>query len=335
MVHRFHIYPGLTYSLALLLILTACTIPAMDIRTEPPLPTLIASMDSTIDLAQATFTPTVMIPTMPAITETAQIPPHICAVDVCVFPGHFIFQPPIGADFNQKVEWSYPYGGTQHGEREPHHGVEFINALGTPVLAVGDGEVIFAGTDSNQQVGWGVNFYGNLVVIQHEVPGYNLPIFTLYGHLSKILAKTGDRIGVGEKIGEVGLSGKAIGSHLHFEIREGINDYAHTRNPELWINTNNASGAVVVQIFNDNNETRRYPDFVLTSLDDTDFKTRYPVPYADSSLNGDDLFEEVMAVADLQEGMYELAFSPYGVTQRIEFEIFPYKVTRLIFHTRY
>jgi murein DD-endopeptidase MepM/ murein hydrolase activator NlpD len=249
--------------------------------------------------------------------------------------GHFVFQPPIDAPNNNKIEPSYPYGSTQNGAREPHHGVEFINPQGTPVLAVGDGVVVFAGNDSNVEIGWWVKFYGNLVVIQHSIEGFDAPIFSLYGHLSKILVKQGDAVKAGRQIGEVGMTGKALGTHLHFEVREGKNDYAHTRNPELWLLPENENGALVGQIFNEAGEVRRYPDFKLISLDHPEMVVPQPRPYADSALNGDDNYKEVFAVGNLQPGKYELHFSPNGKTQITQFEIFPKLVTRITYHTQY
>jgi hypothetical protein len=48
-------------------------------------------------------------------------------------------------------------------------------------------------------------------------------------------AANGQVVRRGEKIGEAGASGEAIGSHLHFEVRVGSNDYDSTRNPALWL----------------------------------------------------------------------------------------------------
>jgi hypothetical protein len=318
----------------LLIILPACSSWALSVslpeleKTSTPIssPTILIENQQ---IAIATVMPT------KTITVTPQMPLEICNDDICIFSGHFVFKPPIGQEYGSEPEQSYPYGGTQNGEREPHHGVEFINPVGTPVLAVADGIVEYSGKDSNQQFGWGVNFYGNLVILQHKVKGYDSPIYTLYGHLSKVSVATGDKVSSGQKIGEVGLSGRAIGAHLHFEVREGINDYAHTINPEFWVKTKHNSGALAVQIFNENNEVRRYPDFKLVSLDDPNFRVRYPKPYADASLNGDDLFQEVMAVAGLPPAKYELSFSPNGVPQTLQFEIYPDKITRITFHTKY
>ncbi|MBI4843372.1 MAG: peptidoglycan DD-metalloendopeptidase family protein [Nitrospirae bacterium] len=92
----------------------------------------------------------------------------------------------------------------------PHHGLDYSAPEGTPVSAVGDGRIVFAGTKGG---------YGNLVEIRHP-NGYE----TLYGHLSKINkeVRNGTFVEQGQIIGYVGSTGLATGPHLHYEMR--IND---------------------------------------------------------------------------------------------------------------
>lgn len=89
----------------------------------------------------------------------------------------------------------------------PHHGIDYAAPVWTPVSAVGDGTVVFAGYRRG---------YGKLVEIKHR-NGYR----TLYGHLSKFGDGTRNRAKVrqGEVIGYVGSSGLSTGPHLHFEMR--------------------------------------------------------------------------------------------------------------------
>ncbi|MEW6086369.1 MAG: M23 family metallopeptidase [Chloroflexota bacterium] len=129
------------------------------------------------------------------------------------------------------MDRSYPFASTADGTRDPHHGVEFVNKFGTPVYAAEGGVVIFAGADDDAIYSPWRMFYGNLVVIQHDSE-----LFTLYAHLSRIVVEAGDAVELGQKIGEVGQSGVAIGSHLHFEVRRGaVEDYFSNVNPELWL----------------------------------------------------------------------------------------------------
>ncbi|HEV8691678.1 MAG TPA: peptidoglycan DD-metalloendopeptidase family protein [Ideonella sp.] len=86
-----------------------------------------------------------------------------------------------------------------------HLGVDYGAPTGTPVRAVGEGTVEFAGWQ---------NGYGNVVQIQH-----NGARSTLYGHLSRIDVRRGQRIEQGQRVGAVGATGWATGPHLHFEFR--------------------------------------------------------------------------------------------------------------------
>jgi murein DD-endopeptidase MepM/ murein hydrolase activator NlpD len=89
----------------------------------------------------------------------------------------------------------------------PHHGLDYAAPAGTPVSAMGDGTVIFAGKKGQ---------YGNLVIIRHP-NGYK----TYYGHLSKFGKdiKKGTKVEQGQIIGYVGSTGLATGPHLHYELR--------------------------------------------------------------------------------------------------------------------
>jgi len=89
----------------------------------------------------------------------------------------------------------------------PHAGVDYAASPGTPVRATGDGIVSFAGPRGG---------YGNLVEIQHP-SGYA----TRYAHLSRIApaAVRSRAVRQGEVIGEVGMTGRATGPHLHYEAR--------------------------------------------------------------------------------------------------------------------
>ena len=88
-----------------------------------------------------------------------------------------------------------------------HNGTDFAAGHGTPIYATADGVVTHAGWSSG---------YGNLVKIQHE-----FGIETRYGHQSKIRVKVGQRVSRGERIGDMGNTGRSTGTHLHYEVRIG------------------------------------------------------------------------------------------------------------------
>lgn len=169
----------------------------------------------------------------PTIVTSALVLSCEAADDYCTTQHRFLFQRPFSSNFNTAVESSYLYGITQFGSLAHHHGVEILNPTGTPVLAVEDGIAIVADNDAHKANESCENFYGNLVVLEHHLPDIEGPVYTLYGHLATIKVQVGQIVSGGELIGEVGATGRAIGGHLHFEVRVGTNLYTNTRNPAL------------------------------------------------------------------------------------------------------
>jgi murein DD-endopeptidase MepM/ murein hydrolase activator NlpD len=93
------------------------------------------------------------------------------------------------------------------GLREFHKGIDIGTRLNTPIIAPADGIVTYVGRKGG---------LGKLMVINH---GYG--ITTCYAHLSKSLKRVGQKVKRGEKIANVGNTGRSTGSHLHYEVRVG------------------------------------------------------------------------------------------------------------------
>jgi len=85
-----------------------------------------------------------------------------------------------------------------------HSGIDFVSKVGTPILAAGNGTVLRAGWDGA---------YGLTVEIKHA-EGY----VSKYAHASKVDVTIGQAVTRGQKIAEVGLTGRTTGAHLHFEV---------------------------------------------------------------------------------------------------------------------
>ncbi|WP_246561883.1 M23 family metallopeptidase [Streptomyces roseirectus] len=101
-----------------------------------------------------------------------------------------------------------------------HTGQDFAVGTGTPVRAVGPGEVRVTTCGDG---------FGNQVLIRHR-DGY----FTQYAHLSRIDVRKGQRVAAGQRIGLSGASGNVTGPHLHFEVR--ITPYLGSAVPPLpWL----------------------------------------------------------------------------------------------------
>ena len=99
-----------------------------------------------------------------------------------------------------------------------HKGLDIAVPFGSDVVATAAGTVIFSGQKGG---------YGNCVIVSH---GNGLA--TLYGHLSKLVAKTNEKIKVGQVIAKSGNSGRSTGPHLHYEVHKNNAPV----NPKLFMN---------------------------------------------------------------------------------------------------
>ena len=98
-----------------------------------------------------------------------------------------------------------------------HYGTDFAGPVSTPIYATADGVITHAGWSSG---------YGRLIKIQHE-----FGIETRYGHLNAIRVQEGQRVSRGDRIGDMGNSGRSTGPHLHYEVRVG----GEAINPMIYI----------------------------------------------------------------------------------------------------
>jgi murein DD-endopeptidase MepM/ murein hydrolase activator NlpD len=223
-------------------------------------------------------------------------------------PSHLWFARPIGDDGENFITRTYTYGNTMNGTLRPHHGVEFYNPVGTPILAAGDGIVVFAGPDvGGASISPQPNFYGNAVVIQHSQSLNGQPVFTLYGHMSFVAAVIGQVVHAGDVIGKVGGTGVALGGpHLHFEVRVGYNDYDSTRNPELWLIPFPKWGTLVGRVVDSNGNLIPLASVTVRSqtIDSDSPVSRFITTYADETVNSDENYGENFAVMDLPAGTY-------------------------------
>ena len=316
-------------NLLLPLILVSCATTGVDetpvvvVGTKPSATATIPSPSST---ALPTVTPT-----------TTFTPEPICdplSADFCITDGHFILQRPIQLPANDLIDPGYGYGSTANGTRDPHHGVEFSNPSGTPVHAAADGTVVFAGPDEQAMYApWG-NFYGNLVVIDH---GDSL--FTLYAHLSKIDVSVNQTVFARAKIGEVGRTGGAIGSHLHFEVRRGeVEDYFATQNPELWLipakdPNGTPFGALMISVVDENGKLVKDLNFTIGYYSDpskSPLSIYYAATYFPDMLNG----EENTVLSELAAGQYRIAVEMNGQILERWVEVQSGRLTQAVFKVK-
>jgi murein DD-endopeptidase MepM/ murein hydrolase activator NlpD len=107
--------------------------------------------------------------------------------------------PEVSSNYGQRTD---PIDGTHRF----HTGIDVAAEEGSPILAAARGKVIRAGLRGG---------YGNAVEIDN-----GRGTTTLYGHAKALAVKAGDTVEAGQPIAFVGHTGRATGSHLHFEVRK-------------------------------------------------------------------------------------------------------------------
>lgn len=333
-----------------LLLLVACqaAVPSPTLSIEPstipssptpipatPAPTGIPT-NATMELAWPTYiAPTLapfplsaneMIPVIPIIPASFSAPVALTAQD------HLYFSLPVNErDVNNSMP-SQRYGTVQEGsESDAHVGLDFSMNTGTPVLAAAPGTVVWAS--------YGLLFnsefyiddpYGISVVIRHDFGYDGERLFTVYAHLSEATVAVGEYVERGEVIARSGSTGQSSGPHLHFEVRLGTNTIYFTRNPELWIASEDRG--VLAGRLTTTRDALLFNRLVeITSRETGQRWTMYT--YAtEFKLLPDDYYDENFVLGDLPAGSYEIAVPYLGVWQRVDVEIKPGMVT--YFHFR-
>ncbi len=120
------------------------------------------------------------------------------------------FKLPFAMPVKDSFRWTSGFGYRQDPKgagNRMHEGTDMAGAYGTPVYATADGVIVHAGWD---------NGYGRLVKIKHD-----FGVETRYAHLSQIRVEVGQRVSRGDRIGDMGNSGRSTGTHLHYEVRLG------------------------------------------------------------------------------------------------------------------
>lgn len=126
---------------------------------------------------------------------------------------------------DEKHKVSQPYGSNPGGLNPSggHTGTDYAAPKGTPVVAIADGRVFFAGRGEelpgdNSHQGYASRLYlekasvGNGVITEHD------NVYTTNSHLDRIVVQSGASVKQGQVIGYIGDTGLAFGDHLHFEI---------------------------------------------------------------------------------------------------------------------
>jgi murein DD-endopeptidase MepM/ murein hydrolase activator NlpD len=248
------------------------------------------------------------------------------AADAPAAPAHVWFRRPIDpADGNPYIDATYRYGSTMAGNLQQHQGVEFNNAAGTPVHAVGDGVVVFAGKAEQG---------ANTVAILMDRRWNDQYVYTTYYHNTELLVTAGQRVRAGDVISRVGNTGRAGNDHLHLEVHvaptqdsakivNAAERYpAFTRNPQLWIEPVPGTGIVagrVVDAAGKPVQGAKVYGLVQAYPEETPYS--YAETYRDRA-HSDPAYSENFAVGDIPPGDYVVGVDIEGrrVWRRVRVE---------------
>ena len=296
---------------------------AQGLPTAAP-PTRTPTSTATYTLTPtSTYTPTATYTPTPTPTLTLTFTPSPTFTPTFtptpeMYKDHYLFGRPIdtGLGGSDELDRTYAYGDTQLGNLEVHLGTDFANPRGTPVIAIGYGEVVYAGSDLDVLVGPTNDYFGNVIIISHgiQAPAWQ-PTYSVYGHLDRVDVVAGQFVSQGERIGIVGAEGIAYGAHLHLEIRVGDDpfDYRTTRNPDLYIFPKPSTGMVIGRVTDPNgNLMQNIPVRLRRSGTDSTIEY-YAYTYAGDRVNSGEAWGENFTRGELRTGEYEIFVSTlYG-----------------------
>lgn len=303
------------------------------LRTIISASVLIALLINTVPVLANSSTPVEL--DFPEPTETPEPGkyPAFYNVPLALAPhDHFLLTRPL---IIEEVSWptaDFRYGFFDTKTNSLHTGIDLVSEIGEPVLAAGDGEVIFSGYGLIKGSFDPEDPYGIAVMIKHSFGFEGNTLYTVYGHLQKSLVKDGQMVKAGEPIGTVGITGNTSGPHLHFEVRLQDGQDAVVQNPELWLAPPLGYGVLAGRIQTEGGYFLPSKNFTLKSLETGKIWkiTTYSQNLIDRHLN-DDFFKENFVLYDLPEGKYEISTYYYYGLYKAEIDIAPGAINFITF----
>ncbi len=315
--------------------LSACA-PGTTVASEPSPVVAFASLP-TDSLQAVSVPPTPTVPPMrfvlptPGAEPVSGWRPPLYDIPWAIGPyDHFYFARPIPAN---EVNWplaDYRYGGIFFGNTV-HTGVDIDATEGAPVLAAGNGTVVWAG--------WGLftesptnknDPYGQAVAIEHDFGYRDQKLYTIYAHMQRVDVVVGQYVNTGEPLGLVGNTGHTTGPHLHFEVRLGDNSFFQTLNPELWMVPPQGWGVLVGRLTDTKGENplHYYPVDVYSETTRRLYSMR---TYGGGVTNPDPYFNENFVLSDLPAGLYKITLNFEGKNVQFWVNIYAGQITYFTF----
>ena len=228
-------------------------------------------------------------------------------------PRHTWFRRPIALTDQPYIDQTYRFGSTMGGNFQPHQGVEFNNADGTPVHAIGAGVVVHSGPAERGALTVAIKHDARLTT--HDA---RLFVYSVYYHNSKLLVQVGQRVKAGDVIALVGNTGRATNDHLHLEVHASPFDSTrlivdpdvryppYNTNPELWIDPLPGTGMIAGQVWDSAGQPvyqARLYGLVKPEPNETPFS--FIETYGPRN-HSDPVYHEHFAISDVPPGMYVL-----------------------------
>jgi murein DD-endopeptidase MepM/ murein hydrolase activator NlpD len=245
---------------------------------------------------------------------------------------HFYFARPIAAD---NVNWplaEYRYGGVFFAPNIVHTGVDIDAVEGAPILAAGAGTVVSADWGLFSEIPGNVTDpYGMAIVIRHDFGYKGQTLYTVYAHMSEIIAVMGQHVETGDILGLVGDTGVTTGPHLHFEVRMGDNTFFRTYNPELWMAPPQGWGILVGRLTDDKGNLLYQLPVDVRPMP-SEVPLRKVITYAEGAVNADPYYQENLVLSDLPAGLYKIAFEYEERRLQYWLDIYPGQITYFTFN---
>lgn len=237
---------------------------------------------------------------------------------------HFLLAQPILYDnlFWTTADYRYGYYVKQHGTL--HRGLDLPAIEGTPILASGDGEVVFSGYGLVYGAGAKNDPYGIVVKIRHTLKHNGNVVYSVYCHMRETLVEVGDFVVTGHMVGTVGMTGMTTGPHLHYEVRILDEKGQHYQNPELWLSPAIDHGVIAGRIENRYGYLLNGWKFILSSLET---KRYWVIQTYDQEVidykETDPYFQENYVLTDVAAGLYQFSMWYNGVYYSSTIEVHP------------
>jgi murein DD-endopeptidase MepM/ murein hydrolase activator NlpD len=169
-----------------------------------------------------------------------------------------------------------------------------------------------------------------VVVVRHDFGYKGQALYTVYAHMSKIIAVVGQHVETGDILGLVGATGATTGPHLHFEVRLGENTFYRTYNPELWMAPPQGWGVLVGRITDEHGDLmHQFPVEVRPMPSESPL--RKVLTYGEGAANSDPYYQENLVLSDLPEGLYKITFDYKDTRQQFWVNIYPGQVSYFTF----